>query len=75
MVNYMKIPQWVFQYQFFFIYKKYTKGQVNCDKGYNFTNVNGLIINKQVWAHPIDMDNVQQVLDNDTANPKWIGKV
>ncbi|MBW3059486.1 MAG: hypothetical protein CXB60_10795 [Spiroplasma poulsonii] len=34
-----------------------------------------MIINKQVWAYPINMDTIQQVLDNDTANPKWIGKV
>lgn len=59
----------------FHLEKTYTKGQVNRDKGYNFTNVNGLIINKQVWAYPINMDTIQQVLDNDTANPKWIGKV
>ncbi len=59
----------------FHLEKIYTKGQVNRDKGYNFTNVNGLIINKQVWAYPINMDTIQQVLDNDTANPKWIGKV
>ncbi|WP_425377808.1 hypothetical protein [Spiroplasma endosymbiont of Polydrusus pterygomalis] len=38
-------------------------------KGYNFTNINGLLINKQVWAYPINMDTIQQVLDNDTANP------
>ncbi|WP_253301249.1 hypothetical protein [Spiroplasma endosymbiont of Phyllotreta cruciferae] len=72
----MKIPQWVFQYlKVFHLEKTYTKGQVNRDKGYNFTNVNGLIINKQVWSYPINMDTIQQVLDNDTANPKWIGKV
>ncbi len=59
----------------FHLEKTYTKGQVNRDKGYNFTNINGLIINKQVWAYPINMDTIQQVLDNDTANPKWIGKV
>ncbi len=59
----------------FHLEKTYTKGQVNRDKGYNFTNVNGLIINKQVWAYPINMYTIQQVLDNDTANPKWIGKV
>ncbi len=59
----------------FHLEKTYTKGQVNRGKGYNFTNVNGLIINKQVWAYPINMDTIQQVLDNDTANPKWIGKV
>ncbi|WP_419334621.1 hypothetical protein [Spiroplasma endosymbiont of Sarcophaga variegata] len=59
----------------FHLEKTYTKGQVDRDKGYNFTNVNGLIINKQVWAYPINMDTIQQVLDNDTANPKWIGKV
>lgn len=59
----------------FHLEKTYTKGQVNRDKGYNFNNVNGLIINKQVWAYPINMDTIQQVLDNDTANPKWIGKV
>ncbi|MBW3058464.1 MAG: hypothetical protein CXB60_11150 [Spiroplasma poulsonii] len=59
----------------FHLEKTYTKGQVNRDKGYNFTNLNGLIINKQVWAYPINMDTIQQVLDNDTANPKWIGKV
>ncbi|WP_338955903.1 hypothetical protein [Spiroplasma endosymbiont of Polydrusus cervinus] len=59
----------------FHLEKTYTKGQVNRDKGCNFTNVNGLIINKQVWACPINMDTIQQVLDNDTANPKWIGKV
>ncbi len=59
----------------FHLEKTYIKGQVNRDKGYNFTNVNGLIINKQVWAYPINMDIIQQVLDNDTANPKWIGKV
>ncbi|WP_424525655.1 hypothetical protein [Spiroplasma endosymbiont of Glossina fuscipes fuscipes] len=59
----------------FHLEKTYTQGQVNRDKGYNFTNVNGLIINKQVWAYPINMDTIQQVLDNDTANPKWIGKV
>ncbi|PQM29969.1 hypothetical protein [Spiroplasma poulsonii] len=59
----------------FHLEKTYTKGQVNRDKGYNFTNVSGLIINKQVWAYPINMDTIQQVLDNDTANPKWIGKV
>ncbi|WP_338966270.1 MULTISPECIES: hypothetical protein [unclassified Spiroplasma] len=59
----------------FHLEKTYTKGQVNRDKGYNFTNVNGLLINKQVWAYPINMDTIQQVLDNDTANPKWIGKV
>ncbi len=59
----------------FHLEKTYTKRQVNRDKGYNFTNVNGLIINKQVWAYPINMDTIQQVLDNDTANPKWIGKV
>ncbi|MBW3059592.1 MAG: hypothetical protein CXB60_11330 [Spiroplasma poulsonii] len=59
----------------FHLEKTYTKGQVNRDKGYNFTNVNGLIINKQVWSYPINMDTIQQVLDNDTANPKWIGKV
>ncbi len=59
----------------FHLEKTYTKRQVNCDKGYNFTNVNGLIINKQVWAFPINMDTIQQVLYNDTANPKWIGKV
>ncbi|UZQ30933.1 MAG: hypothetical protein OHM56_05395 [Spiroplasma phoeniceum] len=51
----------------FHLEKTYTKGQVNRDKGYNFTNVNGLIINKQVWAYPINMDTIQQVLDNDTA--------
>lgn len=59
----------------FHLEKTYTKGQVNRDKGYNFTNVNGLLLNKQVWAYPINMDTIQQVLDNDTANPKWIGKV
>ncbi len=59
----------------FHLEKTYTKGQVNRDKGYNFTNVNGLFLNKQVWAYPINMDTIQQVLDNDTANPKWIGKV
>ncbi len=59
----------------FHLEKTYTKGQVNRDNGYNFTNVNGLLINKQVWAYPINMDTIQQVLDNDTANPKWIGKV
>ncbi|WP_425378623.1 hypothetical protein [Spiroplasma endosymbiont of Polydrusus pterygomalis] len=59
----------------FHLEKTYTKGQVNRDKGYNFTNINGLLINKQVWAYPINMDTIQQVLDNDTANPKWIGKV
>ncbi|GAA6238892.1 MAG: hypothetical protein SPLM_10090 [Spiroplasma phoeniceum] len=59
----------------FHLEKTYTKGQVNRDKGYNFNNLNGLIINKQVWAYPINMDTIQQVLDNDTANPKWIGKV
>ncbi|WP_425377875.1 hypothetical protein [Spiroplasma endosymbiont of Polydrusus pterygomalis] len=59
----------------FHLEKTYTKGQVNRDKVYNFTNVNGLLINKQVWAYPINMDTIQQVLDNDTANPKWIGKV
>ncbi len=32
----------------FHLEKIYTKGRVNRDKGYNFTNVNGLIINKQV---------------------------
>ncbi|WP_133165112.1 hypothetical protein [Spiroplasma poulsonii] len=52
----------------FHLEKTYTKGQVNRDKGYNFTNVSGLIINKQVWAYPINMDTIQQVLDNDTAN-------
>ncbi len=59
----------------FHLEKTYTKGQVNRDKGYNFTNVNGLLLNKQVWTYPINMDTIQQVLDNDTANPKWIGKV
>ncbi len=29
----------------FHLEKTYTKGQVNRDKGYNFTNVNGLIFN------------------------------
>ncbi len=55
--------------------EKNTKGQVNRDKGYNFTNVNSLIINKQVWTYPINMYTIQQVLDNYTINPKLIGKV
>ncbi|UZQ29562.1 MAG: hypothetical protein OHM56_10405 [Spiroplasma phoeniceum] len=59
----------------FHLEKTYKKGQFNRDKGYNFTNVNGLIMNKQVWAYPINMDTIQQVLANDTAIPKWIGKV
>ncbi len=59
----------------FYLEKTYTKWQVNHDKGYNFNNVSSLIINKQVWTYLINMDNIQKVLDNDTANPKWIGKV
>ncbi|ALA97013.1 hypothetical protein SKUN_0088 [Spiroplasma kunkelii CR2-3x] len=33
-------------YKSFHLEKTYTKGQVNRDKGYDFTNVNVLIINK-----------------------------
>ncbi|WP_374697093.1 hypothetical protein [Spiroplasma endosymbiont of Polydrusus formosus] len=55
--------------------KTYTKGQVNRDKGYNFNNINGLLINKQVWTYSINMDAIQQVLNNDIVNPKWIGEV
>jgi hypothetical protein len=29
----------------FYLEKTYTKGQVNRDKDYNLTNINGLIIN------------------------------
>ncbi len=59
----------------FHLEKTYTKGQINRDKGYDFTNVNVLIINKQLWAYPINIDTIQQFLDNDTSNPKLIGKV
>lgn len=55
--------------------KAYAKGQVNRDRSYDFTNINGIIMNRQVWAFPLNMDTIIQVLDNDTANPKWIGKV
>ncbi|WP_374695872.1 hypothetical protein [Spiroplasma endosymbiont of Polydrusus formosus] len=55
--------------------KTYTKGQVNRDKGYNFNNINGLLINKQVWTYSINMDAIQQVLNNDIVNPKLIGEV
>lgn len=59
----------------FHLEKLYSRGQVNRDAGYNFSNINGIIIHRQAWAFPINMDTIQQVLDNDTANPKWIGKV
>ncbi|WP_374696919.1 hypothetical protein [Spiroplasma endosymbiont of Polydrusus formosus] len=52
--------------------KTYTKRQVNRDKGYNFTNINGLLINKQVWTYSININAIQQVLNNDIVNPKWI---